>query len=40
MNVDTRADLSMSRLCFLAAFLFCAFGKQLKILFEDVSGDC
>lgn len=39
MNIDAGADLSVSRLCSLAAFLFCAFGRQFKILFEDVGGD-
>lgn len=39
MNIDAGADLSVSRLCSPAAFLFCAFGRQLKTLFEDVGGD-
>lgn len=39
MNIDAGADLSVSRLCSPAAFLFCAFGRQIKILFEDVGED-
>lgn len=37
-DTDAGADFSVIRFC-SAVFLFCAFGRQLKILFEAVSGD-